>query len=139
MGQRRQLLLAQALKPPPPPTPGVLGSLLELSPLECEQGRWAGYLGRSRLTNLTVEFLGKPQGLLSAAGGRAAEAGRPVLMDSPGDGPIRAGRASPPTGSACVGGKNHFSYSALSWGLAPRPDRPICLRLTDGGEGGGRG
>lgn len=54
-------------------------------------------------------------------------------MDSLGDGPIWPGRASPPTGSACVGGKNHFSYFALSWGLALWPDRPICLRLTDGG------
>lgn len=54
-------------------------------------------------------------------------------MDSPGDGPIGPGRTSPPTSSACVGGKNHFSYLALSWGLALQPDRPICLRLTSGG------
>lgn len=77
-------------------------------------------------------FLCKPQGLLSG-GGRAAEAGRPVLMDSWGDGPIRLGRASPPASSACVGGKNHFSYFALSLGLALRPHRPVYLRLAGGG------
>jgi hypothetical protein len=49
----------------------------------------------------------------------AAEAGLLVLMDSLGDGPI-AGHAPLPTTDwlACVGGKNHSSYFALSWGLA---------------------
>lgn len=54
-------------------------------------------------------------------------------MDSPGDELIRPGHESPPASSPCVGGKNHFSYFALSPGLALQPDRPICLRLTDGG------
>lgn len=54
-------------------------------------------------------------------------------MDSWGDGPIRLGRASPPASSACVGGKNHFSYFALSLGLALRPHRPVYLRLAGGG------
>lgn len=51
----------------------------------------------------------------------AAEAGRLVLMDSLGDGPI-AGHAPLPTTDwlACVGGKNHSSYFVLSWGLAWR-------------------
>lgn len=65
-------------------------------------------------------------------------------MDSWGDGPIRLGRASPPASSACVGGKNHFSYFALSLGLALRPHRPVYLRLAGGGgavrgTGGGDG
>lgn len=51
----------------------------------------------------------------------AAEAGRLVLMDSLGDGLI-AGYAPLPTTDwlACVGGKNHPSYVALSRSLAWR-------------------
>lgn len=117
-------------------SPGSQGSCgrLRILTLECERERRTGYLGHTWLTNLAAwSFYANLKVCYQAAGGLAAEAGRPVLMDSPGDGPIRPSHESPPASSPCVGGKNHFSYFVLSPGLALQPDRPICLRLTDGG------
>lgn len=121
------------LFPPPAGTQGACWKLGNLA-LKGERGRRADYLGRARLTNLVAwSFYANLKVCYRAVGGQAAEAGQPVLMDSPGDGPILPGHKSPPASSACVGGKNHFSYFALSPGLALQPDRPICLRLTDRG------
>lgn len=68
--------------------PGACWKLGNLA-LEGERGRRADYLGRARLTNLVAwSFYANLKVCYRAVGGQAAEAGRPVLMDSPGDGPI---------------------------------------------------
>lgn len=72
---------------PHPQDPGGAARSWEPSCWKGHEGRGL-YLGRARLTNLSAGVLSKLKVCYRAVGGQAAEAGRPALMDSPGDRPI---------------------------------------------------
>lgn len=105
------------------------------------QGHRTGRLGAVSGLSCRLEFLCRPQRLLSGSGGgQAAEAGRPVLMDSGGDGLIQPVHGFLPPARHVWSGKNHFSYFVFITGPGVAAQWPIYLRLDRGrGTGGGDG